>query len=148
MERVERLIEHAPENIKGQIVKEHVILDIIGEDVHFWSPQLNFRIEEDEYNAESSLVSGLIGPRPNVWTMFMFIYFGIGLIGLIVSMIGFSKLMIGEFSHLVWALPLAIIFMLTAYIAGKFGEKLGEEQIELLKQFVRDAIHTDDLKVE
>lgn len=139
MERIREILKATPPNIKGYIVDDHVVIDIVGEEVHFWSPQLNFRVEQDEYNPERTIISGLIGPKPNVWTMFMFIYFAIGITGFFISCFGIPKLMAGEFSPLILAFPLAIIFMLTAYQAGKFGEKLGADQIEMLKEIVRKA---------
>lgn len=134
------MLNNTDRRLKGTVVKNHVIIDVIDEDAHFWSPQLNFRIEENEENPKASIAYGIIGPRPTVWTMFMFIYFGIGLLGFVAFSYGFSKYLIGEWSNLIWALPAAILFMLTAYKAGKFGEKLGEEQVEYLKDFVREAL--------
>jgi hypothetical protein len=135
------LLKHCPPNIKGKIIGDHIILDIVGEDVHFWSPQLNFRVElaEDEDEGQT-LVAGLIGPKPSVWTLFVFVYFTIGIAGFFISSYGISRYMVGEFSYALYALPLAVLIMLTAYQAGKFGENLGSDQIELLKQFVRDAV--------
>jgi hypothetical protein len=122
---------------------DHIILDIPNDAVHYWSPQINLRLDVDEEDASRTVVHGLIGPRPAVWTMFMFIYFSLGIVGFVIGSFGVSKWMLGEFSHLVWAFPLAVLFMLTAYKAGKYGEQLGKDQIEILKQFVRDALNLD-----
>ncbi|MDX1409189.1 MAG: hypothetical protein R3330_13675 [Saprospiraceae bacterium] len=130
----------ASQEVTGHIVDHHVIIDIPERHRHYWSPQLNFRIESDEEDHDSCVMKGMIGPRPAVWTLFMFIYFSIGAAGFFISAFGFSRWMLGEFSYLVLALPLAVLFMLTAYRAGKIGERLGAEQIELLKEFVRHAI--------
>lgn len=140
MDHVRKLLDESPENIHGKIVGDHIILDIVGDDVHFWSPQLNFRVEENPDAVDETIVAGLIGPRPNVWTLFMFVYFSVGVAGFFISSYGISRYMVGEHSYAVWGLPLAALFMLTAYQAGKFGEKLGEDQVELLKQFVREAV--------
>ena len=140
MSKISELLSKSKEHIKGRIVDNHIILDIPEKDVHYWSPQLNFRIEAHEEKENYSIARGLIGPRPAVWTLFMFIYFSVGLIGFFISAYGFSLYMIGEFSHFIWAFPIAILFMLTAYRAGKYGEQLGKDQIEILKQFVRDAL--------
>lgn len=137
---IESLLTTYSDKVIGRIVDDHIILDIVHDDVHYWSPQLNFRIESDEENPKQTILSGLIGPRPAVWTMFMFIYFSVGIIGFIISSFGISRWMIGESSALLWAFPIAILFMLTAYRAGKYGEQLGADQVELLKQFIRDAI--------
>lgn len=140
MGNIRRMIAEGPSNIHGRIIDHHVILDIVGDEVHFWSPQLNFRVEKDPDDSARTIVAGLIGPRPGVWTLFMFVYFSIALAGFVVSSIGVSKWLLGGSSLLIWAMPVAILFMLTAYQAGKFGENLAADQIERLKQFVRDAI--------
>ena len=140
MDRIKVLLEKYPDQVKGLIIDHHIVLDIVEDDVHYWSPQLNFRVEADEQDPDQSVLSGLIGPRPAVWTLFMFIYFSTGIIGFFISSYGVSKLMLGSYSHLILAFPFAILFMLTAYKAGKYGEQLGKDQIELLKQFIREAI--------
>lgn len=48
--------------------------------------------------------------------------------------------MLNVYSHSIWAFPIAILFMLTAYAAGKHGESLGKDQVEILKQFVREVV--------
>lgn len=143
MDRIEVLINNSPENIRGYIVDHHIILDIVGEEVHYWSPQLNFRVEPNDQNPKHSIVSGLIGPRPPVWTLFTFIYFSVGTIGFFVSSFGISKALILGYSNLIFAFPIALLFMLTAYRVGKQGEKLAKDQIEILKQFVREALTFD-----
>ncbi len=130
--------------LKGRVIDNHIILDIKEEDAHYWSPQLNFRVEIDEEDIEKSMMAGLIGPRPKVWTMFVFIYFSIGILGFFVFSLGVSKWMLGEYSHYLWALPVAILFMLSAYITSKYGESLGKEQVETLKQFIRELIKKAD----
>lgn len=137
--RVKSMLAKDTPHIDGKLVNNHLILDIVGEEVHYWSPQLNFRIDKDELNPEHTILAGLIGPRPPVWTMFMFIYFGVGVIAFLISSYGFSKWMLGEFTYYLFAFPIAILFMLTAYKAGKYGESLGADQVEILKDFVREA---------
>jgi hypothetical protein len=140
MARIGSLLKNSHKSITGNIVDNHVILDIVESEVHYWSPQLNFRLEESDENPKHTIVQGLIGPRPAVWTLFMFIYFSVGILGFFVASFGLCRWMLGEFSSLVWALPIAVLFMLTAYKAGKYGEQLGADQIELLKHFVREAL--------
>ena len=122
----------------------HVILDVPPSERHYWSPQLNFRVEENEDDQDSSVIKGLIGPRPAVWTMFMFVYFSIGIAGFFISCFGVSRWMLGEYSNLLLALPAAALIMATAYKAGKYGERLGHDQIDILKNFVRSALQMPD----
>ena len=141
MDRIELLINKSANDIRGHTFDNHIILDIVEKDVHYWSPQLNFRVEQNDQDPNNSVVLGLIGPRPPVWSLFMFIYFSVGILGFFISSYGISKMLIGGYSNFILALPIAIIFMLTAYRVGKYGEKLAKDQIETLKQFVRDAVH-------
>src|SRR5690606_32727626 len=43
----------------------------------FWAPQLQIRIEKNEELPGYITIRGLFGPRPSVWTLFMFSY-GLG----------------------------------------------------------------------
>lgn len=140
MDRFRQKLNKASEDITGVIVDNHIILDIAQKDVHYWSPQLNFRVEEQPQDNQQSLLIGIIGPRPKVWTLFMFIYFAIGIIGFFISSFGIARMMMGEHSLLIWAFPVALLLMLSAYATGKFGERLGSEQVDSLKQFIREAM--------
>ncbi|MEM6843761.1 MAG: hypothetical protein AAF632_16155 [Bacteroidota bacterium] len=146
MNRIEVLLKNSPDNIRGHVVNNHVTLDIVGDDVHYWSPQLNFRVEPDEEDQDHSVVSGLVGPRPAVWSLFMFIYAAIGIVAFFVSLFAVSKILLGKSSNLIFVFPIALLFMLTAYLVGKYGERLAKDQVNLLKQFVRDAIYFDKKK--
>ena len=140
LERLNSLLENSPDSVIGRIVDNHVILDIAKKELHYWSPQLNFRVEVNDMDTNTSIIRGLIGPRPNTWTLFVFIYFSVGTIGYFASSYGVAQWMIGEYSNWILAFPISILFMLTAYWTGKYGERLARDQTEVLKQFVRDAI--------
>ncbi len=141
IQRFESALISPPNNITGHILHDLITLDIARRDQHYWSPHMTFRIEKDPEDDQKSVMSGLIGPRPPVWTMFMFIYFSCGVIGFGISSFGVSKWMLGNYSHMVWAFPISILMMLTAYKAGKFGEQLGKDQIEDMKNFVRTVVN-------
>ena len=134
LDRIKQLLDDSPSSISGNMIDNHVILDII-EDVHYWTPQLNFRVERSEEDPSQSVVSGLIGPRPSTWTLFMFFYFSIGVIGFFICSFGVAKILMGEYSNYILAFPITVLIMLTAYKAGKHGEKLAENQTEILRQF-------------
>lgn len=108
---------------------------------------MNFRIEEDEFNPGTTIIAGLIGPTPKVWTMFVFIYAALAIIGFFISSHGVSQWMLGKYSHSIWAFPIALVLMLTAYLAGREGESLGVDQVEQMKQFVRDALKGMDAEL-
>ncbi|MBX2817030.1 MAG: hypothetical protein KTR24_13575 [Saprospiraceae bacterium] len=127
--------------LEGLIKGQHIILDIAHDRRHYWSPQLNMRVENHPQEEQKSIVAGLIGPRPNVWTLFMFIYFSIGTLGFIIGSIGVSRALLGTYSPLLWAFPIAILFMLSAFLTSKKGERMAKDQTEELKEFVRGVIN-------
>lgn len=141
LQRVQQALNHCGGDFTCTLIDNHLVLDIPINERHYWSPQLSLRIEEDELDENVTHVKGLIGPRPAVWTLFVFFYFAIGTLGLLIAIYGFSIWMLGEFSHYVWALPVAFAINLTAYRAGKIGERLGHDQVEILKNFVRGVLN-------
>lgn len=117
----------------------HVIIDIPAEENHFWSPQLNIEIAQVEEN--KSVVKGLFGPKPQVWTMFMFIHFAMA-----VAFIGFLiaayvqwtlKSNYGFSLSIVILLPILWVVM---YFLGSFGKKRGHKQMDELYGFLMKTL--------
>ena len=146
-ERLRGLIKERRGQLKGSVMGSLVVLDVIEKDAHYWSPQMSFRVEEDEFNPGTTIIAGVIGRTPKVWTLFVFIYAALAITGFFISSHGVSKWMLGEYSHTLWAFPIALVLMLTAYLVGREGESLGADQIEFLKQFMRDALKGVDAKL-
>jgi hypothetical protein len=133
IQNVRNYLETAKDPISYKIAQHHVIIDILETDAHYWSPQLSFRVEVDEFTSEI-FVRGLVGPRPAIWTLFNFIYFFLGTIGFFIFCYGAAKWHLSEsYNHFLLALPLTLVFMLSALIVSKQGEALGKEQVNLLK---------------
>ena len=59
---------------------------------------------------------------------------------MMISMYGLSKWSLGEFSIAVFGFPIALVLMSSAYLTSKYGEKLGHEQVEVLKDFLRGVL--------
>ena len=53
-------------------VDHHVFIKFPREEQQFWTPQLHLEI--DEVDANNSLVRGLFGPNPTVWTLFILLW--------------------------------------------------------------------------
>ncbi len=142
-EVLQGLKEHFQENKEciGRVTYDQVKIDIITEEQHYWTPQMTFSVEEDQGKPNQCHISGLIGPRPAVWTMFMFFYFLIGLIGAFLSLYGLSQWTLGDENYpLIWAFPLALILIGTGYFVSKAGEKMGHDQIITLKEYLKKGL--------
>ena len=136
--RIKTRLERDGATCNGKMAMGHVVLDIPEKDLHFWSPQMSFDIVDAEDG--SSELKGLIGPKPHVWTLFMFFYFIIGTAGMFISIYGLSKWQLGNFHSAVFGFPIALVIMSTAYFIGKSAEKIGHDQIDTLKDFLRSAL--------
>ena len=112
------------------------------EEQHYWSPQLNVTMEKTD---EGCIIRGLLGPRPTVWTMFVFFYFIIGFAALIISFVGFSYVSLGKPGTILWLVPVLILVFLSLYLVAYFGKKMGRNQMITLHKFFEEST---GLKIE
>ncbi|MBO6535943.1 MAG: hypothetical protein JJ966_06935 [Balneolaceae bacterium] len=124
-------------NCNGQVTKNFATIYPPEEDQHYWSPQLTITIEEDE---QGTLVRGLYGPRPAVWTMFVFFYSIIGFATIIVAMIGLSFRTIGQPAGILWAVPGLILLFLSLYLVAYFGQRFGHKQMTRIHRFLEGCV--------
>lgn len=123
-------------------IDNHVFIKLPKNKQQFWSPQLHLEIDEIDKN--TSMIHGLFGPNPTVWTMFMFFHFIVA--GLF---IGF-----GVWAYTNWALKtdyalqLSIMFLMiliwvVLYVVGQMGKKIGMDEMHLLHGFMRDVFRKE-----
>ena len=123
----------------SKIVDQHIVIDVPFEEDHFWSPQLNVEITPGE--TSESIVKGLFGPKPQVWTLFMFLHFAVGITFLIFLTLLYVKWTFEEsltFS-LVMVILLPVIWV-ALYIFGRLGRKKGKPQMEELHDFMMKTL--------
>lgn len=123
--------------IEGKILPNFLTIYPLQEDQHYWSPQLTLTIEELE---NGSLISGLYGPKPSVWTMFIFFYSFIAFITLIVSLIGFSFISLDKDASILWVVPILVLLFLSLYLAAYLGQKFGHRQMIYLHHFMEECL--------
>ena len=113
----------------GSALKYHIVIDYLEKDRHFWSPQLDLNLEKYE---DGTLIRGLIGPRPNVWTIFMFFYAISGVSGLAGIIIGTGQWSMGDTPLAFWLIPFSVIIFLAVYLIGRTGKKIAyNESVDL-----------------
>ncbi len=114
-------------------------LTILEKDRHYWSPQLTVSVEKLE-EKEGSLIRGLYGPAPAVWTMFVFFYSLVGFATAAALITGLSYLSLGmSGGWLWWALVFAVV-LLSIYLVSYFGQRLGHDQMETLHNFLEEKL--------
>lgn len=124
-------------NCDGVAIPGFVTIYPLEKDQHYWSPQLTLTIEDIE---TGSLVRGLYGPKPSVWTMFMFFYSFIGFITMIALMISLSYWSLGQESLIFWSVPALILLFLSLYLVAYLGQKFGHKQMIYVHKFLEDCI--------
>ena len=141
LEKIKNALAKKDATCKGLVIPGYVTLFIPPQEQHYWSPQLSLTIEEFK---NGSLLRGLYGPRPTVWTVFVFFYAIIGLAILIISMLGLSYLTLGKPATILWIVPVLVIIFLSLYLVAHFGKKMGYNQIVKLHRFLENSV---DLKI-
>ena len=142
----QELLKKFQENLKdpeckycSRIIDAHIIIDVPPADDQFWSPQLHLEIEETA-NGKSS-VKGLFGPKPQVWTLFMFVHFLVGGAILVFSVMTYAKWSLGNsyFFPLMMLIFLSILWGVL-YFLGKMGKSTGNKQMEELHTFMMQTL--------
>ncbi|WP_405564738.1 GTP-binding protein [Polaribacter sp. Asnod6-C07] len=139
LERFSDEFKKGNSKITGNIVDGHVFIKVCEKDEHFWSPQLHLEIIEK--TVDTSLLKGLFGPKPAVWTLFMFIHFIIGLSFLAFCMMLYTRFSLSEslFFPLLMMIVLPLIWALL-YFLGKIGKNTGKYQMRNLHDFMLQVL--------
>jgi len=113
-------------------------LRVLEKDAHFWSPQLHLSLEPAENG--QTLVQGIYGPNPNVWSLFLYAYLLTGSVGLFAGLFGFSQWLIGHKPWGLWVLAATMAGAASLYLVAQLGQKLGAWQTFQLHQAYQSAI--------
>lgn len=121
-------------------IDDHVFIKFPKEKQHFWSPQLHLEI--NEVDAKSSLLHGLFGPSPTVWTLFMFLHFMVA--GLFIAF--------GIWAYTNWSLKssyaiqvslmlLMVIIWFVLYFGGRIGKASSKNDMHELNDFMHRVLN-------
>ncbi|SEE21863.1 hypothetical protein SAMN04487765_1798 [Tenacibaculum sp. MAR_2010_89] len=138
---LEKIKTNIDENqkFKMKVVDNHIIVDVPEKENHYWSPQLQIEIEElTEY---TSKIKGLFGPKPQVWTLFMFIHFGVATAFLIFAVVAYSNWSLKKsgFFPIVMLVVLPLLWIVL-YAIGSIGKSTGKKQMDELKEFTKQIL--------
>ena len=140
-EKIHRILKEQLANpevkCEGQVLPGFATFYPKEEEQHYWSPQLTIHFEKTE---NGSLIRGLYGPKPSVWTMFMFFYSLIGFITLIAVMVSLSYWSLGQESLIYWSVPILIFVFLSFYLVAYLGQKFGHQQIVNIHLFLEQCV--------
>ena len=135
-EKVSKALKEENAPCTGRVNPGYITLYLPVEEQHYWSPQLSITLDELD---EGTLIRGLYGPRPAVWTMFVFFYALLGFAILVIGIIGMANLSLEKSGAVLWLVPLLVITFLTLYLVAFFGQKASHDQMLTLHQFLEEC---------
>lgn len=143
---VDEIITRTKEKLKdeynglhGQAMQDHITIRVDSDQRHYWSPQLSVLLQDDQIEGKT-LITGVYGPMPNVWSLFALVYLAIAVLFTFISIVGFSQRALGEEAYILYALPFLIIAAVTMYIVSQFGQKLGAPQTYRIHYFFEEVL--------
>jgi len=134
-------LRKSSEFVEGSTLMNHAYLKIKPEFQHYWSPELHVTVEETE---TGSLIRAVAGPKPKIWTMFMFLYSVVIVLFLFGCALGVSQWSLGMKAPWLWSMPASALAWLVILAAAKYGQKKGNKQLRILYDFMNNSLKEDD----
>lgn len=135
--RVKQELKNPSSECIGECTQHYTAVSIRRDWQHYWSPMLNMTMEEDE---KGTVIRGQYGPRPTIWTMFVFFYSTIGFSIVFIALMGFSQMSLDKPANILWLIPLLAVIFLTLYLVAYFGKKKSKKQMDILHRFVENCL--------
>jgi hypothetical protein len=122
----------------GIFLVDFITLKIKPQDLHFWSTQLTLSFSEKE---EKTVIRGLYGPNPTIWTIIALGYGATGVLGFFSLFFGLSLWSLDKDPWVLWITAIMGVFAFVLYLISQFGQKLGVEQTFRIHQLLEDSIN-------
>jgi len=123
----------------SKISGNHIFLDVPKSEDHFWSPQLQVEVVKGE--DDKTIVKGILGPKPKVWTFFMFIHFAVAIAFIVFSVVFYVNWSLKKEYQLAKYVLIGLpILWIVLYILGQLGKKKGYKQMVELDNFMMKTL--------
>ena len=99
-------------------------------DRRFWSPHLSVQLHDTESGAE---VYGRFSPRPEIWTMFMAIYFAAATTIFGALIYGYVQWTLGSTPWALVMVPISLVTIFGLHAASLIGQGLSSDQMHVLR---------------
>jgi hypothetical protein len=140
---MERLRERLPEcpRCTGVSVGRHAELFVPETERRVWSPWLSVTAEAGSDGG--SRIRGRFAPHPHVWTLYMFLAFGLGFSLLVGASWGYAQWAMDRIPWALLSLPIGCVLGVALYLVSLTGQRLGHDQIEHLEDALVELIGSD-----
>ena len=122
-------------------IDDHVFIRIPKQKQHFWSPQLHLEIYKIE--EQPTILKGLYGPNPTVWTLFMFLHFMVAVLFISAGIWMYTNISL-EAPFTVQLVAMVVLFVLwfVLYFSGRLGREAGKKEMATLQSFMYSTLKT------
>lgn len=118
---------------------DHVFIRFDAPESHFWSPQLQLEVLEED--SSGSRVYGLFGPNPTLWTFFMFLHFGVATLFLIFGVWAYSSATLDKpYGIQLGVMVGMVVIWFLLYGIGRVGRAKGKPQMHELHAFFMSVV--------
>lgn len=132
-------------NLGGYVNREVSVIRLRKDKEKYWAPQLQIRVEETEESNQRIIIRGLFGPRPSIWTLFMFSYGLGGAILLTTGLYGWIEWALGIGTFWVWTNLLGLILLIGPYLTAKLGQRIAVGHMRVLRTFIERVLLEEKL---
>ncbi len=132
---------HAAPPLEGHFDPGHCVLRIPKARRAFWSPELDITFDRPEPGMNGRhLVRCLLGPRPEVWTGFAFVFAVLGAASVVGLLYGLAQLTLGESPSALLAIPVALVLGGLTYASSFIGQGLALAQMYELRRTLDETV--------
>jgi ABC-type multidrug transport system fused ATPase/permease subunit len=124
----------------SKISGNHIFLDVPKEENHFWSPQMQVEILKNKN--DKTIVKGIIGPKPQIWTFFMFVHFIIATLFVVFFVWFYTNWTLNkDYQFQKYMLLILPILSVGLYFFGQSGKRIAYNQMVELDRFLMEIIN-------
>ena len=146
-ERLRKQFQIQNRSLGGYVGKELSVIRMRKDKEKYWAPQLQIRSESDDDDKDITVIRGLFGPRPAVWTFFIFLYTLGGTFLTFFGLIWFVQWRLDlDSSLIIWAW-IGLFILIGTYVASKVGQNVAKKHIVVLRDFMEKVVN-DELEDE
>ena len=134
--RMNRRLAEPENSCVGETAGNHIYLKINNHLRRIWSPQLNLEVIDDD---AGSIIHGHFAPRSDIWTLVVAIYAMSAFTVAMGLLFAASQWMLNMEAWAIWPVLGALVVSLIVYILALIGQKLSEDQMQMLLHYVEEA---------
>ena len=141
IDRIVARVRQQDRPCRAMVSGEHRLIELrVNEsESHFWSPALSVSVNKNE-DGGRSIVNGLVGPNPNLWTLFAMLYMGLWTGVMFSGVFGLVQWSLSNRPWGLWILAALAVALLLLYAASQIGQRFAAPQTAMLRRVLEEAL--------